>query len=458
MIKGRWHTVGGVWRFRRRAFWSFVFLGALCVLCGETVFAYEIRAERMETVQEGGAVRRTYTGRVEALLDSVSVRSAQAVYSSATEEVVFSGGVEAVDGARRAVGDTLVYALKARRAIVSGGVLVTEGGRELRAARVVLLRGEDRVEAAGGVEAWYPERGTRLRADTLEVASGGDSGIARGGARLVRTDTDTFAMAAKAIRFARGGERAEGEEDVEMTVGGFVARCSRAVCDSDSVAMAGAPVLNRFRERSDGAEHSEVRAAQVGLSVAQGSVRRLTATGDARVVQRRFDTVGAPSGWSRLEGDTLVVEVERGEMRHATSEGGAKSVSRDADSSEVEMTAGRITVLSEEGRVRRVRGEGQGRASHRSADGSERSALAGDAIEIEMEGDRMGGVLLQGHAVCEYLPDERTAPKRGGKSRLSGDRIGLALQGGEVKRATGEGGVVGAYWMTEEERGKENAK
>lgn len=432
-------------------------LCALCVLCGERVFAaeaYEIRAERMETAQEGEAVRRTYTGRVEALLDSVSVRSAQAVYSSGTEEVVFSGGVEVIDGARRVLGDTLIYALKARRAVVSGGVLVTEGGREFRAARAVLLRDEGRVEAAGGVEARYPERRVRLWADTLEVAAGGDSGVARGEARLVRAEADTFGMAAEAIRFARGGGRAEGAGGVEMTVGGFVARCSRAVCDSDSVAMIGGPVLRRFQRGADGADSSEVRAAQVGLSVAQGSVRRVTATGDARIVQRRFDAAGAPLGWSRLEGDTLSVEVERGALRRATSEGGAKSVSRDPDSSGVELTAGRIAVLFEGGRARRVNGEGQGRASHRSADGSERSVLAGDAIEVEMEGDRIGGVLLQGHAVCEYLPDERAARKRGGKSRLSGDSIRLALRGGEVKQATVEGGVAGAYWMTEEERGK----
>jgi hypothetical protein len=183
-------------------------------------------------------------------------------------------------------------------------------------------------------------------------------------------------------------------------------------------------------------------------------VRRLTGTGDGEIVQRRFDATGAPSGWSRLKGDTLIVEVERGEMRRATSEGGAESVSRDADSSQVEMTAGRITILSEAGRVRRVSGEGRGQASHRSADGSERSVLAGDAIEVEMAGDRIGGVFLQGHAVCEYLPDERAARRRGGKSRLSGDRIRLALEGGEVRRAAVEGGVAGAYWMTEEERGK----
>ncbi|GEM_PF-6199258 len=427
-------------------------LCALCVLCGKTIFAYEIRAERMETAQEeGGAVRRTYTGRVEALIDSVFVRSAQAVYSSAADEVVFSGGVEATEGARRVAGDTLTYSLKGRRAVVSGGVLVTEGGRELRAARAIWLRGEGRVEAVGGVEARFPERRVHLRADTLEVASGGESGVARGRPRMVRADEDTLAMTADTIRFARGGGRAEGEGDVGMEVGGFVAWCGRAVCDSGTVVMEGAPVLRR--PRGGGADSSEVRGERVGLSVADGRCR-VVATGDAKVFQWRFDAAGEPSGWSRLEGDTLSVEVEEGALRRATSEGRAKSVYRAADSSEVELTAGRIAVLFEGGRAGRVNGEGQGRASHRSADGSERSLLTGDAVEVELAGDRIEGVLLQGHAACEYLPDDRAARKRGGKSRLSGDRIRLALEGGEVKRATVEGGVAGAYWMTEEERGK----
>ena len=420
----------------------------------KTVFsadAYEIRAERMETAQEGAVIRRTYTGRVEALIDSVSVRSAQAVYFSTTDEVVFSGGVEATDGARRVVGDTLNYALKERRAVVSGGVLVTEGGRELRAARAIWLRSEGRVEAVGGVEARYPERGTRLWAEALEIAPGGDSGVARGRPRMVRAEEDTFAMTADTIRFARGGGRAEGEGDVGMEVGGFIARCGRAVCDSGAVAMEGTPVLRRLR--GGGADSSEVQGERVGLSVADGRCR-VVAVGDARVLQWRFDAAGEPSGWSRLEGDTLSVEVEGGALRRATSEGRAKSVYRAADSSEVELAAGRITVLFEGGRAGRVNGEGQGRASHRSADGSERSLLTGDAVEVEMAGDRVEGVLVRGHAACEYLPDDRVARKRGGKSRLSGDRIRLALEGGEGKRATVEGGVAGAYWMTEEERGK----
>jgi hypothetical protein len=258
-------------------------------------------------------------------------------------------------------------------------------------------------------------------------------------------------MTAETIRFERGGGRAEGEGDVEMEVGGFVARCGRAVCDSGTVAMEGAPVLRRLR--GDGGDSSEVRGERVDIGLADGGCR-VVAAGGAEVLQWRFDAAGEPSGWSRLEGDTLSVEVEGGALRRATSEGGAKSVYVAADSSEVELTAGRITVLFEGGRAGRVNGEGQGRASHRSADGSERSLLTGDAVEVELAGDRIGGVLLKGHATCEYLPDDRAARKRGGKSRLSGDRIRLALEGGEVKRATVEGGVAGAYWMTEEERGK----
>ena len=75
-----------------------------------------------------------------------------------------------------------------------------------------------------------------------------------------------------------------------------------------------------------------------------------------------------------------------------------------------------------------------------------------------MAGDRVVGVLLTGHAACEYLPDPRAAKRRGGRSRLTGDLIRVWLKEGTLQRAAAERGVVGTYWMTEEERGRENAK
>ena len=71
---------------------------------------------------------------------------------------------------------------------------------------------------------------------------------------------------------------------------------------------------------------------------------------------------------------------------------------------------------------------------------------------MALSGDHLESLLLEGAAICEYAPTGSAKGRRGGKNRLSGDRIRLAVRGGSLRTAAVEGGAVGSYWMTDEER------
>ena len=423
----------------------------ILLLSGEEICAEvstEIRADHMEISQEGSVIRRKYTGSVEAFLESTTVRSGGAVYTA--EKLLFYHRVEVVDPVGKILADSLSYRWKNRRIVASGGVILTGGGRELQGDRINFF--QDRIEAIGRVSVWYDQSSVRLAADSLEIEPGGRSGTARGRPRLTRSVFEPLTISGQVIRFVGRGEGIESEGDVVVEIGPFYATCQKILADTTVVTLSGDPLIRRFSRESDSIDTTEVFGDWVELELRGHRVEFIKAVGGGKVRQNRYNATGKLKEWSMLEGDTISVEVQEGSLLGADSKGAARTAYRGVDSSKIELKAEDILLAFYGNRVQGVIGEGRGQGIHTSPDRSEITKFAADRIEIEFEKNRIGKVILQGHAICEYLPAHPPDKERGGKNRLSGDHIRLALKDGALQRAVVEGAVVGSYWMTEGEK------
>ncbi len=423
----------------------------ILLLSGEAVSAekpYEIRADHMETSEDGSVIQRKYSGSVEAILESTTVRSGGAVYTA--EKLLFYNRVELVGPGGKIRADSLSYRWKNRRIVASGGVILTAEGRELQGDRINFF--QDRIEAIGRVSVWYDQSSVRLAADSLEIEPGGRSGTARGRPRLTRSDFDSLTISGNVIRFSGSGEGIESEGDVVVESGPFFATCQRVLADTTVVTLSGDPLIRRFSRESDSIDTTEVFGDWMELKLKGNRVGFIKAVGGGKVLQNRYNETGKHKEWSMLEGDTISVEVQGGSFLGADSKGTARTAYRGVDSSNVELEADDVVLAFYGNRVQGVIGEGRGKGIHTSGDRSEITKLGADRIEIEFEKDRIGKVILQGHAICEYLPAHGSDKERGGKNRLSGDHIRLALEDGSLQRAVVEGAVVGSYWMTEGEK------
>ena len=85
--------------------------------------------------------------------------------------------------------------------------------------------------------------------------------------------------------------------------------------------------------------------------------------------------------------------------------------------------------------------EGKGTATYAPADRKAFSRLFGARMRIGFQGGAIRRVLIEGEAVCEH------APQGGGEEsiRLTGDRVELTFEEGDLKKALAAGGVKGRY-------------
>ncbi len=429
----------------------------LGALCRPLFAAEEIRAERTETIRTADGVLRISVGRV-SMQDwargvAISADSARAWFPTNTnlvEKYLFFGHVFLKDSVRQVRSAALEYDPREEVAIFTGRVEAVDEGRILTARKMVYPLKKGLLDAHGAVGLVYPNQGVSVQAEALRYEAAGDSGEAVGGAGAVWVpdpDGDTLRVRADTLRFYEQGERMRFVGGVQIVQAGMRAG-SQTACylkQEGRLELEGAPEATWTQQGDPARDSVDIRADRMLLGLEGGRLSRIL------LYQRAEIRMEAPQDRAvetrLIRADTAVVGLSGDRLEEIKARGGVEALFRSGEGAKTDLSGDKIQMAFEEGQLDSLMLEGKQVATYVPADGMAVSRLSGGRIVIRFQDGEIRHIRADQEAVCEHTSLEEGEER----IRLTGDRVELDFEEGHLQRVRSAGGVRGSYTPAKQE-------
>ena len=332
----------------------------------------------------------TVEGDVRIVERETTITGRSGTYDVATGLATLTGDVEIRRGDLRIRGPRATYDRATGIARLGGGVRVKDAARDVRADSLVYWAAEDRAMALGRVQ--IDEAGDRDAVIRGEVAEykrrEGDLQMLEKASVTFEDEGKPVEITASDFAFREQGKvvHARGNVVVKQEGAEAVAEDALFYQDDRRAVLTGAPVARDA--------HGEIQGDTLEVGFDKGEMRRLESRGKARSIYGR-DVEGGEREEIRLRGDTLVVEMSDGEARQVLAAGRAESLYLPA---------------------------GESRRS-----GALQNKAQADRILVEMASGRAERVILQGNATGEYRYREAARDTAGADSLTAADTLAAAV-------------------------------
>jgi lipopolysaccharide assembly outer membrane protein LptD (OstA) len=333
-------------------------------------------------------------------------------YDIATGLATLSGDVEIRRGDLRIRGPRATYDRQGGIARLGGGVRVKDAARDVQADSLVYWAAEDRAMALGRVQ--IDEAGERDAVIRGEVA---EYKRREGTLQMLERASVTFEDEGKPVEitaadfaFQEQGKVVHARGNVVVKQEGAEATAEDALFYQDDrrAVLTGSPVARDA--------HGTIEGDTLEVAFDEGEMRRLVSRSQARSVYGR-EAGGGGREEIRLRGDTLVVEMEDGEARRVMAGGRAESLYLPAGEAQRSgalqnaASADRILVEMAGGRAERVILQGNATGEYRYRDAARDSARA-DSLAAGVLPDSVTAGVLPDTALAGVRPDSAAAPAR----------------------------------------------
>jgi lipopolysaccharide assembly outer membrane protein LptD (OstA) len=294
-------------------------------------------------------------GNVRIVEREATITGKHGTYDVATGIATLTGDVEIQRGDLRIRGPRATYDRAAGIARLGGGVRVKDAARDVRADSLVYWAAEDRAMALGRVQ--IDEAGDRDAVIRGEVAEykrrEGDLQMLEKASVTFEDEGKPVEITAADFSFREQGKvvHARGNVVIKQKGAEAVAEDALFYQDDRRAVLTGSPVARDA--------HGEIQGDTLEVGFEKGEMRRLVSRGKARSIYGR-DVSGGGREEIRLRGDTLVVEMSDGEARGIVAAGRAESLylpageSRRSGALQNLARADRIMVEMASGRAERV--------------------------------------------------------------------------------------------------------
>lgn len=429
----------------------------LSALCRPLFAAEEIRAEWTETIRTADGVLRISVGEV-SMQDrargiAIAADSARAWFSTHTnlvEKYLFFGHVFLQDTVRQVRSAALEYDPGEEAAIFTGRVEAVDVGRILTARKMVYLLKKGLLDARGAVRLVYPEQGVSVQAEAIRYDAAGDSGEAVGDAGAVWVpgpDGDTLRAGADTLRFYEQGERMRFVEGVQIAQAGMRAG-SQTACylkQEGRLELEGAPEAIWTQQGDPARDSVDIRADRMLLGLEEGRLDRILLYQSTEI---RMAVLQDRAVETRvIRADTAVVGLSGDRLKEIKARGGVEALFRSGEGAKTDLSGDKIQMAFEEGQLDSLMLEGKQVTTYVPADGMAVSRLSGGRIAIRFQDGEIRHIRADQEAVCEH-----TSLEDGEESiRLTGDRVELDFEEGHLQRARSTGGVRGRYTPAKKE-------
>lgn len=336
-----------------------------------------IRADRAEWFEE--ALQRVMlSGRVSAE-DALGTLSAdRMIYEVEAQRGVVEGHVAGIYGDREMEADRVTYDWKTGKGFAEGHVRFSyrrEGGRDLEADQMIYDREAQRTVAQGHVRLVDRLRRATVTGGYAEYSDKVDSGFVTGGPVLAREDEDgegAITIRAERMEIASGGKRAVAKGGVHIERGRFQATCEEAFYTEDEgrLILRVHPEVFQVtgdRARGESVRRNELVGDTISVALENNAVRHVTVSGDAEAVSSLLDSAGSlgdrKTHRSFLKGRTISMVLDQERLTEMIVGGHAVSLydappEKGKKAMRTFSTGDTIHLLFEEGNIHRVLIEG----------------------------------------------------------------------------------------------------
>ena len=313
-----------------------------------------------------------------------------------------------------------------------GNIVATYKNITLNAERASYYGARQRVEFAGNAS--IKDLSAEARADSIVYLIDEETAIAEG--NIVAED-DRYRIEADRLTYYRNIERMSAEGDVRLTdlKTGTTVKGQHAeyALKAKKAVVTRAPVLIKEMESKE--DKLIITAKQIELD---GRNDEAVALKDVCITKGRVTAVAEEVIYREQESRLLL---RNGPKIFTTTASNGTSTHNVLEGEQIEM-------VMESGRVKKVIASGSARGRSVEEDSSNVSELGGQRITIEIEGEELQRMLVEGNATSIHY-----SIKNDGRdvemNEVSGDRIGLFFKDGKIHRVLVEGGAMGTYYPPE---------
>jgi lipopolysaccharide export system protein LptA len=407
-----------------------------------------IRADHSETIRTSSGLLRMEWGAV-SIVDSIrgisiSADSANIWVSSDSAKVIsrarLSGKVSLEENARSVYSKNLEYDPRNEIAVFTGKVRVIETGKDLVAGEVTYDRRMNQLKARRFVRLEYPTDGLVVVADELVYFADVDSGWATGNTRVSRysNGSDSLVVTAHWVSFSGGGNRLHFGGDVAVSQALVSAQADTAVYNEAGglLELKGGPKAGWVEET--GKDTVEMSGERLSVQFSRHLAERIILVKNTQIRKvAQHDSVGETQS---IRADSSIVALGERHPVSIESIGNVTGILESDEGTTTDLKGERVQLSFVEGILDSLVIQ-MGEVDHKSLDEKRGSRLSGNRILLKFQNGDIRDVLAQGEAKCEHTDGKA----KNGRVRLTGDRVELSFETGELVRAHAEGGVRGSY-------------
>jgi lipopolysaccharide export system protein LptA len=437
---------------------------------GEEAYRIEVRARRARGHRVQGQLTMAYDSAT-VQHDGLHLHGPQATFRQAEHGLYFAGGVSGRDSTRRFSAEQVDVDLKQGKALARGSVVLNEPDMSLQARELVLdrrsrewqaqgdpalfVQGERRLEAR---RFSYGEASARLEAQGGVIYRQGERLLEAGHLVYGRREEHLWAEGGIALRAPelggtlRGGalfhdlRQEQGQLRQNPQLRRAAAGAQELVLEADSMGFD----LGQARLAATGEVRLEAGTLKGRADRGQyaASAERVLLAGQVVVEQEEEERQYR----SRLEADSLIVELEQGRVARLVLPGRVKGV--------VEAAGGRLSWIEGQGgqgffasgRLERIEINAQADVTHRHLGKDEVSRFQGSRMVLEFGDQGLQRAWVGGQAQLVSRLPEKEGEAQVVINQVRGEELEILFAGGSIDQVRMGPTVEGSYYPPPKEK------